>query len=477
TKSGFEYSLAVPSKWGPVLTAVYSVMVTLLFALCWEIVSIAKSVSNDEILRGMSLVGFWNAREPLAATRFIFGYLIRLRREGCNTPKWTKTLLLLAFVWFLGTYAAGIWVAAALISGKVAPANPSKVYVPPFSGADPADIMRLEALRAPATLRSLGSAEAPSSQQTITNRFKLDAHLSSGDSPQFFTYNYTVTAHDMGLQKWYDLKQVVGGRCDVNSSWFSNNSPLEDLDVYRPWGLENSTITVAYDGERKTAPSATALSFPYLDRNFLTGQVANHRYGIIVHSSHRASYTVGTDPWYKTEPFKASENNTDARIISPPGNRVMGGRPALSCTQTDLWSYNGRQFNNIYELTDEANIKLPTGWVKQLQFDFSSPRIVDMINSAGPSSLVSSSTFASGAFDARSATIEKDMTRLLTATWISTAYTFRNMLMVSDQQSLGNEALDDTRAPQRGVDLFVVSTPKVATLRLSVLVTIPVLLV
>jgi len=486
TERHFEWCIAVPSKWGPVLTGVYSVMVTLLFALCWEIVSIAVislsdsldrgSASNDEILRGMSLVGFWNAREPLGATRFMLGYLYRLWREGCRIHRSTRWLLGLALVWFLGTYAAGIWVAAALISGKVAPANPNQVYVPPPPGTDPADIMRLQALRAPATLRSLGSAEAASTQHTIRKRFSFDPYPPTGHL-QYFTYNYNVTAHDMGLQMWYDLKQEVGGRCDLNSSWLSNNAPNEDLDVYRPWGLENATATVVSDGERKTAPSATALSFPYKEPNFLTDQAANHRYGIIVHSSHRASYRVGTDPWYKTESFTRSENDTDARLKSPPGNRVMRGRPALSCTQTDVWSYNGKQFKNIYELTSEANIKFPDGWATQLQLDFAGPRIVDVINSAGPSSLVSSSTFAGAMFDAETSTIEKDMTRLFTATWISTAHTFRNMLMVGDdRQNFRNAAETGTGQPQRGVELFVVSTPKVATLRLSVLVIIPTLL-
>ena len=482
TRTGFERCIAVESKWGPVLVAVYSVMVTLLFAFCWEIVSVAvislsdsldkKTASDDEILHGMSLVGFWNAREPLMATRFIWGYLIGLRRGQHKITSSTIRLLLLASVWLLGTYAASIFVAGELISGKVAPANPAKVYVPRPPAMDSADMMRLQALRAPATLRSLGSAEAASNQHTIRKRFSFDSYPPSGEL-QYFTYNYTVTAHDMGLQKWYDLKQEVGGRCDLNSTWFSTNAQEEDLDVYRPWGLKNTTATVVYDGERKSAPSATAIPFPYEDSNFLIHQAAEHRYGIIVHSSHRASHRPGTDQWYKTEPFTPHDNNTDALIQDPPGNRVMGGRPALSCTQKDVWSYNGRQFKNIYELTDEANIKLPDGWITQLQMDFSGPRIIEMINSAGSSSLVSSTTFVGGRFDAETSTIEKDMTRLFTATWISTADTFRNMLMVGDQQNIPNAALKGTGQPQTGVELFVVSTPKVATLRLSVLVIIP----
>jgi len=496
TSTGFERSIAVPSRWGQILTAIYSVFVTLLCVFCWEIVSTAmisfsgslkkrrklldsgttSASPYQGILSGIALVGFWNAREPLGATRFIVDYLFRLLFKRCSIPGQTFWLLLLAFLWLVGTYAASVLVATELVSGKVAPANPKKVYIPKFPGTDSVDLMRLQAVRAPATLRSLGSAEAAGIEHTIRKRFLFESHLASGASEQYFTYNYTVTAHDMGLQKWYDLKQMVSGRCDVNHTWFSGTVKEENLDVYLPWSLKNTTVGVVFDGERKTAPYATALAFPYKDPNFMSHQAAEHRYGIIVHSSHRASHSVSTDPWYKTEKFTLPDNDTDARMENPPGNRVMGGRPALSCTQKDVWSYNGRQFKNIYELTAEPSIKLPQGWVEQLRFDFSIPRIIDVINSAGSSSLVSSTTFVSGRFDAASANIPTDMKRLFTATWISTAHTFRNMLMTGAKQGIDNGASQGNDQPEKGVDLFVVSTPKVATLRLSVLVSVPVLL-
>jgi len=72
--------------------------------------------------------------------------------------------------------------------------------------------MRLQALRAPATPRALGGAEAASDQHTTRKRVSLDSHPANGDPLQYFTYKYTVTAHDMGLQKWHDLKQEVSGQ-------------------------------------------------------------------------------------------------------------------------------------------------------------------------------------------------------------------------------------------------------------------------
>ncbi|KAG0634492.1 hypothetical protein HOY80DRAFT_928662 [Tuber brumale] len=497
TKTDWELCIAVTSKEGQVLTALYSILVTLLFIVCWKLISTvvlalssfdgisrrdapSGDTSRYKILRGLAIVGFWNSREPLEATCFTGGFLTLLLQQKQGIPgvrSSTLGLLILAILWLLGTYAASIMVAGTLIAGKVAPAHPSGVYIPETAGTASADIMRLQALRAPAALRSLGSAEAASRDHSMRKRLSLEYHISSGASSKYFTYDYTVTSHDMGLQKWYDLKQEVKGRCDVDSGWFSKYVPQEDLDVYRPWGLANKTVNVVHNGERKTAPSATAIPFPYAQKDFFVNQAVEHRYGIIAHTSHRASHRVGTDPWYETELFTPQENETDAQIIEQAGNRVKGGRPALSCTQKDIWSYKGTQFKNIYELTDEANIKFPPGWVKQLQFDFMGPRVIDVINSAGSSSLASSTTFVGGLFDAQSSSIQNDMDRLFTATWISSAHTFRNMLMVSGEQSFDNAALDKTKQPQDGVDLFVVSTPQVATLRFSVLIAIPVLLI
>ncbi|CUS11032.1 unnamed protein product, partial [Tuber aestivum] len=486
TKTNSEECIAVTSTTGQLLTALYSILATLLFIVCWKLFNMVVMCFNPSaeryrnIIRGIALVGFWNSREPLEAFFFILDYLGRVRGATSSKESHIRRpalmLLAWAFVWLAGTYVASIFVAAQLIAGNVAPANPNKVYVPKAEQTGSADTMRLQALRAPATLRSLGSAEAADGDHTIRDRFSLVTTPARGDSPYKFVYNYTVKAEDMGLQKWYDLKQEVDGWCAIDNSWFSKNDQDADLDVYRPWELANKTVNVVYDGERKTAPSATAIPFPYADSSFFIGQAVEHRYGIIVHSSHRASHRPGTDPWYETETFTPSENETDAQIADPATNRVKGGRPALSCIQNDVWSYNGRQFKNIYELTDEANIDFPDGWVTQLQMDFNLPRIIDVINSAGSSSLVSSTTFVGGRFDAETSTIEKDMKRLFTATWISSAHTFRNMLMVGDKQNIPNAAHTGKDQPQHGVDLFVVSTPKVAALRLSVLIAIPALL-
>jgi len=341
TKTSSEWCIAVSSGNGQILTALYSVIVTLLFAACWKIVSIAvmslsgpldkcketpdlKTASKyDPILCRIALVGFWNAREPLEATYFTSGFQKRVW-PGCRIRlnNWIAVIgVCVASRDLCSGYLRGY--RAHLRKGCSGKPQQSLCAKPPGDG--------FGGYHSLATLRSLGSAEAASNQFTIGKGFSLKSHPSSEDFPQYFIYNYTVTTHDMGLQKWHGLKQEMGGRCDVDSSWFSKNVPEEDIDVYRPWGVANKTVNIVYGGERKTAPSATAISFPYADANFLIHQAVEQRYRIMVHSSHRASYRPGTDPLYKTESFTARENDTDALIEDPPRNRAIGGRPALLC--------------------------------------------------------------------------------------------------------------------------------------------------
>ena len=426
--STFELCLSVAAECAPALTALYSVLVALMFFFFWKIVSMlvvffnpilpespqtepATAIHPYPEPRHVGLVGFWNAREPLEAVLFMLSYVCRIRRGKYSNRKPDISgpairLLVLAIVCLLGSYAASIFVAAQLIVGSVAPANPNKVYIPKLGVTDPADQMRLQALIAPASLRSLGSAEAASQHHTTRHRVSLDVPPRQPGSPYSLTYNYEVTAEDMGLQQhWPDLKQEVNGRCQTNDSWFDRNQG--DEDVYRPWGLRNTTILVMRDGERKSAPRAISSIFPYANADFQIDTAAEYRYGIYVHSSHRASHSPGTDPWYETETFTPPAN--DSWNGKPPGYRVKSVRPALSCTQKDVWSYNGTRFKNVYELTDDANINFPAGWEYQLQRDFAAPRIVEMINSASASSLKSSMTFVGGRFDAQTSSIEDDI--------------------------------------------------------------------
>ncbi|PWW75435.1 hypothetical protein C7212DRAFT_345418 [Tuber magnatum] len=206
----------------------------------------------------------------------------------------------------LGTYAVRILVAAQLIEGGFPPANPNKVYALTPKQITAVDLKRLQALQAPATLRSLGSTVAGSGKHTIEKHFSLESHISGRDTPQHFTHQCTASANDLGLQKWWDLKQ----------------------------------------------------------------------------------------------------------LIESPGSRAKGARPAPSYTEKDVWTYKGRRFGGVFELTDKASIDFLDAWEIQLQPDFGFPRAIEMTNSAGSPSLVNSTAFVAGRFDAETSSVEKGMTRV-----------------------------------------------------------------
>jgi len=500
--------LAVPRKTGQYLTAFYTILLILIISEAWKGINIivmgfmlpdskedpkgtteqvpkntekVREEKNIDIVRGMGVVGFWNAPEPLHALIFAFDYACRVCVHKPKVARRAWGLVLLAFLGVAGAYVSSIVVAGMLVIGTSAPARAATVYVPTIgTQLSDADTIRLQAQRAPAALRALGSAEA--ADVTVRNRVNFVPGAGggggSGKEPYQFTYGYTVTGYDMGLQHWSGLKQEVTGSCETEYGWIRD--PDGDMDVYMPWNVGNKSYSVVRDGERNTAPYAQAFAFPYDSSSDPRKELpANNRYGILVHSSHRASYrpSSAADPWYATEqsPLPPA-NSTDARKTSPPGYRVKVARPAFSCTQKDVWSYNGHEFKNIYELAD--NIDFPDGWHTQLQLDFANPRIIDVINSAGPSSLVSSTTFAGGVFDAETSTVDKDIKRLLVATFIASCHTFRNMLMVGDnKQNIPNAAISGKNEPQNGIDKFVVSTPQVMTLRFSILVAVPATLV
>ncbi|KAI5785835.1 hypothetical protein EDC01DRAFT_661555 [Geopyxis carbonaria] len=480
--------LAVTRETGQYLTALYTVLLTLIISAVWKVATIVvmgffsprtppgTTPHASAKIRNMGIVGFWNAREPLEALWFSGDYF----RRVCWSPvrgarKRGGGLLFLAAAGVAVSYFASIFVAGKLVVGSMAPASAKAVYVPTVAAAagpgqgDVADQMRLQALRAPAAIRAIGSAEAAQADTTVRKRVKLDVASDSS----WFEYEYHVTGYDMGLQHWPGLKQTVTGRCETDESWFDDYDRKKDYDVYRPWGLDNQTRNVVMDGERKVAPYATALSFEWQDADTLTRIPAKDlRYGILVHSSHRASFRSSSDPWYATEEYV--ETGDTSRLKTPPGCRVASRRPALACTQTDVWSYKGVDYANIYDLSDPSIIDFPAAWFIQLQLDFARPRIIDVINAAGASSLQSAMTFVDQFFDAETASLHRDIERLLTATWIASCHTFRNMVMVGvGTQNILNAATDGGAQPQAGVDRFIVSTPRVMALRFSILVAVP----
>jgi len=422
---------------------------------------------------GMAMAGFWNAREPLHAVFFTTKYLTK---AGLHSSKrviyFIFGLFLLSVIGVAATYVSSIFVAGKLVLGTAAPARMSEVFIPSMpTQMTNYDLLRFQALGAPAALRALGSAEAAS--VTVRKKVKFDklpfgSTDSTENQPAGITYEYSVTGADMGLQKYSELRQEVTGECVTAYDWYAEQQ--DDFDVYRPWGLRNTTIQVPRTGEADSAPRVQALAFPYDlksdPREFLP---ANNSFGIFVFSAGRKSYRGSSDVWYFTqqnERSNTSSTDTPPWVVSPK-------RPALSCWQQDTWVYKGKTYKNIYDLSEPSVIDFPKAWFTLLQLEFSLPRIVGVINAAGPSALMSSMTHTGRSFDAESSSLEKDMLRLLVASRISSVHTFRDSIMVTEEQNFDNAAKGTDGDPEKGVADFVVTTPQVLALRSSILVAVP----
>jgi hypothetical protein len=495
-------AMAVDRQTGQYLIAIYSIFFTLISIQAWQLATtlvmmlhrIPKPPNNnhppkndddskpngvpkpDELNTkhlGMAIAGFWNAREPLNAIFFTTMYFIKAcRHSSSRVSNIVFGLFLLSLIGVAATYVSTIFVAGKLVLGTAAPARRSVVFIPTMPPQmTNYDTLRFQALRAPAALRAIGSAEAAS--VTVRDKVKIDSLRfgstgSTDNQPVAITYEYSVTGADMGLQKYSELRQEVTGKCVTAYDWYEKQQ--EDFDVYRPWGLRNTTIQVPRTGEADSAPRVQALAFPYDvksdPREFLP---ANNSFGIFVFSAGRKSYRGSSDVWYSTqqnERSNTSSTDTPPWVVSPK-------RPALSCWQQDTWVYKGKKYKNIYDLSEPSVINFPKAWFTLLQLEFSLPRIVGVINSAGPSALMSSMTHTGGSFDAESSSLKQDMERLLVASRISSVHTFRDSIMVTQQQNFDNAAKGTDGDPQQGVADFIVTTPQVLTLRFSILVAVP----
>ncbi|KAF8540108.1 hypothetical protein BDD12DRAFT_881010 [Trichophaea hybrida] len=381
---------------------------------------------------GMAMAGFWNAREPLNAVFFTTKYLFKACLHGSNRVRYCVFgLFLLSVIGIAASYVSSIFVAGKLVLSTSAPARLSVVFIPSTpTQMNNYDLLRFLALRAPAALQAIGSAEAAS--VTVRDTVKIDKRQfgstgSTNNQPIGITYEYSVTGADMGLQKYPELRQEVMGNASLPT-------------------------TVPRTGEADSTPRVQALAFPYDiqsdPRQFLP---VNNSYGIFVFSAGRKSYRGSSDVWYSTqqnERSNTSGTDTPPWVVSPK-------RPTLSCWQQDTWVYKCKKYKNIYDLSEPSVINFPTAWFTLLQLEFDLPRIVSVMNSAGPSALMSSMTHTGRFFDAESSSLQKDMTRLLVASRISSVHTIRDSIMV------------------RGAADFVVTIPQVLTRRFSIVVAVP----
>ncbi|KAF8247308.1 hypothetical protein K440DRAFT_551347 [Wilcoxina mikolae CBS 423.85] len=484
-------ALAVKASTGQYLTACYALLLTIIIMLVWNFIVIlvlaffkvdgfTDPMKNK--FRSMAMVGLWNSREPLTAFMFTVEYITAViaKKAGRTVIGPAFVLFFIALLCVIASNAVSIVVAGMLVVGNLAPATASTIYMPLVPKTNNEERAKFQAILGPAALRALGSSEA--AQVTVRQQLNIDAKISGTNGPSDFSpsftlnYKYTVTGRDMGLQHFPLLRQDVVGSCETAYDWFARYDSVSDAEIWNAWGNSNLAYKVPYGGAESSPPRAQATldpSIPQQDPIDSKTFPSQRKYAVIIYSAKRLSYRSATDPWYFTEPY----TNDTTSDLDAPTFRVRSNRPPLSCWQNDTWTYNGKTYKSIFELSDALTGVFPKAWLQWLQFHFALPKIVTTINSAGVSALTSSMSFVTRGFDAQAATVQDELTRLLVAAYISSSHVFRDTLMMSPQQGTTNLATDTNGQPQKGVDQFVVSTPQVTALRFSILVGVPIVFI
>ena len=283
-----------------------------------------------------------------------------------------------------------------------------------------------------------------------------------GDKPTTrYSYNYTVSGWDPGLQKYAGFRQIVSGECTTDYTWLASGTAD---DVYRPWGFQNDSVVVKRTAEERDPPFAELRMHPNYESDAANG--GKILFAIIPHTIGRHSFTASSDPWYRT----VSATNASA---NDAGYRVESGPPALSCWQQTSYTYMGYKANCAFQLKNLKGFNIPQAWDNHFRTEFGVPKLVDLGVSLGRGILLSSATYLKGSFDAKSSTVQDDIERLVLGTFVASRDIFRDSTMAGQNSRTPNAARGGNGRPQPGVGDFLLVSGNAMTMRFDFLVAIP----
>ncbi|KAI5814955.1 hypothetical protein BZA77DRAFT_220229, partial [Pyronema omphalodes] len=485
-----KWGISYTNEFASLIMACYTLLITLVFLVGWNIVVclvIAIYKTGNDPNRYVGLVAFLNSHEPWTAIFMMLSYCkIALAARSMRTFVGGVILCLLSVGMVTGSFVAGIMMPGHLSMGSVAPAQPEALFYPKIASISErglsAEKLRLNAVRAPAALRAIGSIEA--SKVTLRKMVRISRdvateHGGPGAGPQDrgsgLSYNYTLWGHDFGFQRASTLSLVVQGKCSTDYSWRNLNLSDTLKDVYYPWGRPDQSITVNKNGfapmfaDFKIHPTDLD-QLPFAEPDFPV------RYAVVIHAAGRRSYTAGADPFFLTGPRNVSGDSHAPYLIKQ-------GRPALSCTEKSHWDLNGEKAGS-YKLMDLPSIKqyVPE-FLREtvIPNELTIPRIVYLAERLGGQSVFVSTSQQTGKqdeglVDAEKDNIADDMERLILAAYASSRNILIDMTMVTERRTLENDVIGPQGDVIQGTADFVLATGDVTTLSMTLLIAIPVIL-
>ncbi|KAI2631322.1 hypothetical protein GGS26DRAFT_598466 [Hypomontagnella submonticulosa] len=440
SENGPRDAIAVPVSVGNQLNAAYAVIIEMMMVRFWSIVFGTILYIYIRRRKSPKQLAFdvWNKKADLGD--LVLG--MATTKNIWNSPR-LVLLLFLIFAALVGQTATGILVPPQILLGSAAPS-------------------RLFPLEAPRFLRALGSTAV---DEELRHKVNIDGPTfieKTGDNEdiQRIDYSYNVTGADLGLQRSPGLTLNVIGSCITDYGLYENNE--DETDYYTdPTDRSQRFQVNLYDGRQPTA------TFFFVQGGLQgTLPTSNTTWVAIISSVYRISFSPSTDPWYLTSP--TSQDTPDA------GYEVKTGRPALSCWQDDVWSYQGHK-STVDALTsnDLPGLDLPPALQRVLASVLGAPVVPQVGQYLQASALLSSTTAIGRIFDARASSAYSDLVRLVEAAYVATTNCLTDLTLYPAGAAVPNDALDPSHQPMDGIADFVVWSPDVAALSTVVVIVVP----
>ena len=259
----------------------------------------------------------------------------------------------------------------------------------------------------------------------------------------------------------------IQGSCSTEYGWYIGNT-TDGQDGYNPFGVPQANLSDAWLAGPLDQGPPFAL-FYQSESN--VGGGYNLSWAMIVSSAGRPSVTSSDDPWYQTQPGTAP-----LTLALDSSFYVSNGRPALSCWETAVWSYQGSEAT-ISNLTSLPGLNIQAPLQQILETFLGRPMIFQLGIRLGRSVLASSGTALGPIFDAGSSSILQDFQRLVLASYTATRNVLVETTMFQGQARYGIVNLAAPNgSPLEGVADFVVPSQAVTTFAVRTLIVVPVVL-
>ncbi|RFU24388.1 hypothetical protein B7463_g11950, partial [Scytalidium lignicola] len=479
TKHGARDAVAVEPKVADKLLSAYTFLVEHIVLFAWGITVfsllyiVVKIYERSDPSIQFHVEIYKKKSSPYAAFTTVVQY--PWRKESKLRPwvlaGWVLLWVIIALGFVIAKYTVSIIFAPYIKLDNAAPVNPSTIFVPHLDPTNNEALYGVYSISVPLAFRAAGSVDNLDKDDddnkappvSIDQPELLDVR-SDGQQVIRLGYQYNVTGLDLGLQHYPDLTLNVEGACTTEYGWLnstSNSDPNAPVEVYLPFNDVNQAQQVSlFDGGPPMA-------------YFFTGpstSSTNATWAAIISSANRWTFEPSDDPWYLTESVPSD--------LNPPAPYIVRtARPALSCWQNDVWSYQGHTSSvNGLNTTSLSGLNLSWGLQNILASRLGLPMIYRLGSYLRASSLQSSYSSLSNIFNASSSSIHNDLQRLVSASYIATVNALTDTTLFVNTVDVPND-LDVGGYANNGTGDFVLFTQDAVALSIRTLIIIPVITV